>query len=56
MLQEFLRNNSINSQDKEIILKNWQFILQFGNASLGKIAIDEIKKYEKETGTQFLLA
>ncbi len=56
VLQEFLRNNSINSQDKEIILKNWQFILQFGNASLGKIAIDEIKKYEKETGTQFLLA
>ena len=56
VLQEFLRNNSINKQDREIILKNWQFILQFGNASLGKIVIDEIKKYEKETGTQFLLA
>lgn len=56
VLEEVLGRIGINGQDREIVLKNWQFILQFGNTTLGKIIIDEIRKYEKETGTQFLLA
>lgn len=56
VLEEVLGRIGINGQDREIVLKNWQFILQFGNTTLGKIVIDEIRKYEKETGTQFLLA
>lgn len=56
VLEEFLDKFMINGQDREIILKNWQFVLQFGNTSLAKIVIEEIKKYEKETNTQFLLA
>lgn len=55
VLEEVLGRIGINGQDREIVLKNWQFILQFGNTTLGKISIDEIRKYEKETGTQFLL-
>lgn len=56
VLEEVLGRIGINGQDREIVLKNWQFILQFGNTTLGKIIIDEIRKYEKETNTQFLLA
>ena len=56
VLAEFLEKSGINGQDREIVLKNWQFILQFGNENFGKMAVEEIKKYEKETGTQFLLA
>lgn len=56
VLEEVLGRIGINGQDREIVLKNWQFILQFGNTTLGKILIDEIKKYEKETNTQFLLS
>lgn len=57
VLSEFLSNAGINNQDREIVLKNWQFILQLGNNnSFAKMVIDEVKKYEKETNTQFLLA
>lgn len=56
VLAEFLEKIGINGQDREIVLKNWQFILQFGNENFGKMAVEEIKKYEKETSTQFLLA
>ena len=56
VLEEFLEKIGINGQDREIVLKNWQFILQFGNENFGKMSIEEIKKYEKEPGTQFLLA
>lgn len=56
VLEEVLGRIGINDQDREIVLKNWQFILQFGNTTLAKIVIDEIKKYEKETNTQFLLS
>lgn len=56
VLEEVLGRTGINGQEREIVLKNWQFILQMGNTSFGKIAIEEIKKYEKETSTQFLLA
>lgn len=57
VLSEFLSNAGINGQDREIVLKNWQFILQLGNNnSFAKMVIDEVKKYEKETNTQFLLA
>lgn len=56
VLEEILGRAGVGSQTKEIILKNWQFILQFGGTEFGKLIIDEIKKYEDETGTQFLLA
>lgn len=56
VLEEVLGRAGMNGQEREIVLKNWQFILQMGNTSFGKIAIEEIKKYEKETSTQFLLA
>lgn len=55
VLEEVFNRIGLNSGDKEIILKNWQFILQFGNTTLGKIFIEEVKKYEKEANTQFLL-
>lgn len=56
VLEEIFGRNGIDGQSKEIILRNWQFILQFGGTEFGKLIIDEIKKYQDETGTQFLLA
>lgn len=57
VLSEFLGNMGINGKDKEIVLKNWQFVLQLGNnKTFAKMVIDEIKKYERETNTQFLLS
>lgn len=56
VLEEVLNRIGIDGQAKEIVLRNWQFILQFGGTEFGKLVIDEIKKYEDETGTQFLLA
>lgn len=57
VLSEFLGNIGINGQDREIVLKNWQFVLQLGkNRTFAKMVIDEIKEYEKETNKQFLLA
>lgn len=56
VLEEILGRTGVEGQSKEIILRNWQFILQFGSTEFGKLIIDEIKKYEDETGTQFLLA
>lgn len=55
VLEEIFGRNGIDEQSKEIILRNWQFILKFGGTEFGKLSIDEIKKYQDETGTQFLL-
>lgn len=56
VLEEVLGRIGLNNEEKEIVLKNWQFVLQFGNTTLGKMFIEEIKKYQKETNIQFLLA
>lgn len=56
VLEEVLGRIGLNNEEKEIVLKNWQFVLQFGNITLGKMVIEEIKKYQKETNIQFLLA
>lgn len=56
VLEEVLGRIGLNNEEKEIVLKNWQFVLQFGNTTLGKMVIEEIKKYQKETNIQFLLA
>ncbi len=47
---------NLNSEDKEIVFRNLSIIAQFGNTKLGKIIIDEIRTYERETGTTLLVS
>lgn len=57
VMQEFLGTlSNLNDQEREIVLKNMTFVLQFGSSNFQKIVIDSIRLSEKELGKQLLLA
>lgn len=57
VMQEFLGTlANLNDQEREIVLKNMTFVLQFGSSNFQKIVIDSIRLSEKELGKQLLLA
>lgn len=57
VMQEFLGTlSSLSDQEREIVLKNMTFVLQFGSNNFQKIVIDSIRLSEKELGKQLLLA
>ncbi len=53
VLNEF---KNMNSEEKEIVFRNFSIIAQFGNTKFGKLIIDEIRAYERETGTTLLVS
>lgn len=57
VMQEFLGTlSNLNDQEREIVLKNMTFVIQFGSSNFQKIVIDSIRLSEKELGKQLLLA
>ena len=57
VMQEFMSKLlSMNQQEKEIVLKNWTFVLQCGNTQFGKIVLEALRKLEKEMGKPLLLS
>ena len=53
VLNEF---KDMKSEDKEIVFRNFSIIAQFGNTKFGKLIVDEIRAYERETGTTLLVS
>ena len=57
VMQEFLGIlSNLNNGEREIVLRNLTFVLQFGSANFQKMVIDSIRLSEKELGRQLLLA
>ena len=57
VMEEFLTKLlSMNSEEREIVLKNWTFNLQCGNTQFGKIVLQSIRLLEKELGKPLLLS
>lgn len=57
VMQEFLGIlSNLNNGEREIVLRNLTFILQFGSSNFQKMVIDSIRLSEKELGKQLLLA
>lgn len=58
VMQEFLGTlSNLNNGEREIVLRNLTFVLQFGTGNnFQKLVIDSIRLSEKELGRQLLLA
>lgn len=57
VMQEFLETlSNLNNGEREIVLRNLTFVLQFGTGNFQKLVIDSIRLSEKELGRQLLLA
>lgn len=51
VMQEFMGSlSSLNDSEREIVLKNLTFVLQFGNNDFKKVVYDSIRLTEKELG------
>lgn len=51
VMQEFMGSlSSLSDSEREIVLKNLTFVLQFGNNDFKKVVYDSIRLTEKELG------
>jgi len=51
VMEEFMNKiNGLKQEEKEIVLKDWTFILQFGNTTFAKLTYQAIRGLEKEIG------
>ncbi len=57
VMQEFMNKLlSMRQEEKEVILKDWTFILQCGNIQFGKVVLQALRLLEKEMGKPLLLS
>ena len=57
VMQEFMNKLlSMRQEEKEVILKDWTFVLQCGNIQFGKVVLQALRLLEKEMGKPLLLS
>lgn len=57
VMKEFMdKLSSMKQEEKEIVLRNWTFVLQCGNTQFGKVVLQALRLLEKEMGKPLLLS